>query len=118
MTRPNNLCPRQRAKKNLSELGGCDRLVIITSIAMVGKIFGVFMAKPFVKDLSSKQLHIIGWAMNSRGTVELVIALIAFKVRFIDINIYSAIVLMTLITTMMFPFILKAMLKKEPGIMD
>ncbi len=93
-------------------------LIIITCVAIFGKIFGVFITRPFVNDLTSKQLHLIGWAMNSRGAVELVIALIAFKAGFISTTIYSAIILMTLITTIMFPFILKAMLKKEPEIMD
>lgn len=93
-------------------------IIIVTCVAIVGKILGVFLTKPFIKDLSLKQLHLIGWAMNSRGAVELVIALIALNVGFITLNIYSAIVFMTLATTIMFPFILKAMVKTDPKIMD
>jgi len=92
-------------------------LVIIITVGILGKIWGVLLTKPFVKDLSSKQLHLIGWSMNSRGTVDLVIALIALKVGFISASIYSAILIMALFTTLLFPFILKAMIKMHPRIM-
>lgn len=91
-------------------------LIIITIIAIAGKLIGAFLTKPFTK-LTFKQLHLIGWGMNSRGAVELVIALLALKAGLLPLSIYSSIVLMTLITTLSFPFILRIMLKKYPGIM-
>lgn len=86
-------------------------------IAFVGKIFGTLIVKP-VSSLSLKQLYYVGWAMNSRGAAELVIALIAFQFGLIPIEIFSALVTMALITTLIFPFVLSRGIKKNVGLMD
>ncbi|MBU2561524.1 MAG: cation:proton antiporter [Nanoarchaeota archaeon] len=91
-------------------------LIIITLVAIAGKLIGVFLIKPF-SHFSWKQLHIIGWGMNSRGAVELVIALLALKVGLLSKPLYSTIVLMTLITTLLFPFVLKHLIKNDHHIM-
>ncbi|MCK5177550.1 MAG: cation:proton antiporter [Candidatus Aenigmarchaeota archaeon] len=90
---------------------------LILVIAISGKIIGVLFAKPFV-NLSLKQIHLVGWAMNSRGAIELGLVFIAFKFELIDVNIYSALVLTALVTTLIFPFIIKKMIKSDPKIMD
>jgi Kef-type K+ transport system membrane component KefB len=51
-------------------------LVATVAIAFSGKIVGCLLIKP-VSHLSLKQLYYVGWAMNSRGAAELVIALAA-----------------------------------------
>lgn len=89
----------------------------IILIAIIGKLFGTFLAKPFV-NFSYKQLHLIGWAMNSRGAIELALALIAFRSGLIDQFIYSSLILMALVTTIFFPFIISYMIKKNSNIMD
>jgi Kef-type K+ transport system membrane component KefB len=91
-------------------------IIAITLTAIVGKLIGVLVVKPF-SHLSWKQLHLIGWGMNSRGAVELVIAFMALKAGLLTTPIYSAIVVMTLITTLMFPFVLRYLIKKDPKIM-
>ncbi|NQU78937.1 cation:proton antiporter [Candidatus Woesearchaeota archaeon] len=91
-------------------------IIIITITAIAGKLLGVLLTKPFSK-LSWKQLHLIGWAMNSRGAVELVIALLALRAGLLTPMLYSAILIMTIITTLMFPIILRKMIKKHPHIM-
>ncbi len=92
-------------------------IIIIIIIAIAGKILGAIMTKPFT-ELKLKQLYLVGWGMNSRGAVGLAIVLIAFKFGLIDTNIYSSLVLMALATTLLFPFFLKRMIKKEPHLMD
>lgn len=92
-------------------------IIIIIIIAIAGKILGAIVTKPFTK-LKLKQLYLIGWGMNSRGAVGLAIVLIAFKFGLIDTNIYSSLVLMALVTTLLFPFFLRRMIKKEPHLMD
>jgi Kef-type K+ transport system membrane component KefB len=91
-------------------------LLAITSVAIIGKIVGVMLVKPFTH-LSWKQLHLIGWGMNSRGAVELVIALLALKAGLLTVPLYSSIVVMTIITTLIFPLVLRYMIKKDPHIM-
>lgn len=91
-------------------------VIAITITAIAGKMLGVLLTKPFSR-LSWKQLHLIGWGMNSRGAVELVIAFMALKAGLLTTPIYSAIVVMTLITTLTFPFVLKYLVKKYPKVM-
>lgn len=92
-------------------------LVVATIfLALIGKLIGALIAKPF-STLSLKQLYYVGWAMNSRGAAELVIALIAFQYGLIPVEIYSALVAMSIVTTLVFPPILARGIKKDPGLM-
>ena len=64
-------------------------LAAIIGVAIAGKLIGSFLTKPFTK-FSWKQLHLIGWAMNSRGAVEMALALIAFRTGLLPADIYSS----------------------------
>ena len=86
-------------------------------IAIGGAIVGVLFIKPF-SSLNFKQLYIVGWAMSSKGSVELVIALLARKYGLVSPEIFSTLVAMAIITTLAFPFILAREIKKNPLIMD
>ena len=55
--------------------------------------------------------------MNSRGAAELVIALIAVQYGLIPLEIFSALVAMSLITTLTFPPVLAKGIRKNPGLM-
>lgn len=92
-------------------------VLIVIIIAIIGKLLGSLMAKPFTS-FSYKQIHLIGWAMNSRGAVEIALALIAFKNNLIPAEVYSTLVIMALVTTMIFPFVLIRDIKKYADIMD
>jgi len=92
-------------------------LLIIIFIAIAGKIIGTLLTKPFTR-LRLKQLYLVGWGMNSRGAVELVIAFLAFKIDLIPTYIYSSLIIMALITTLIFPFFVTRIVKKEPKIME
>lgn len=91
-------------------------LIIILIIAITGKIIGSLIAKPFTH-LTWKQLYLVGWGMNSRGAIELALVLLAYQAGLIERDVYSSLVIMALVTTLLFPFILKRMLKKNPDIM-
>lgn len=91
-------------------------LLIIIIAALAGKILGSMIAKPFTK-LNSRQLILVGWGMNSRGAIELAIAYLALQSGLISLNIYSSLIIMALSSTIIFPFIIKKMIKKHPQIM-
>ena len=91
-------------------------VILVLVVATAGKIIGALVAKPLT-DLSWKQSYLVGWGMNSRGAVELVIAEIARMSGLISSELYSAIVIMAVFTTMLFPVILRAMIKKDRKIM-
>jgi Kef-type K+ transport system membrane component KefB len=92
-------------------------LVATVIIAFLGKIVGCIITKPFSR-LSMKQLYYTGWAMNSRGAAELVIALAARQFGLIPLDVFSALVAMSIITTLTFPPILARGIRKNPGLMD
>jgi Kef-type K+ transport system membrane component KefB len=56
--------------------------------------------------------------MNSRGAAELVIALIAMQYNLISLEIFSALVAMSIVTTLIFPPFLARGIKKNPGLMN
>ncbi len=89
--------------------------ILITAI--IGKIAGTMFTKPFV-NLSLQQLHLVGWGLNSRGVMELVLAHIALTANLISTELYSAIVFMAIATTLLFPFAFRAIIKRNPNIMN
>jgi Kef-type K+ transport system membrane component KefB len=92
-------------------------LVATVVIAFSGKILGCLLIKPFSR-LTLKQLYYTGWAMNSRGAAELVIALAAKQLGLIPLEVFSALVAMSLITTLAFPPVLARGIRKNPGLMN
>jgi len=92
-------------------------LVATVVIAFSGKLLGCMLIKPLSR-LTLKQLYYTGWAMNSRGAAELVIALAAKQLGLIPLEVFSALVAMSLITTLAFPPVLARGIKKNPGLMD
>ena len=86
-------------------------------IAFFGKMIGTLIIKP-ISTLSWKQLYYVGWAMNSRGAAELVIALIAMQYGLISLEIFSALVAMSIVTTLIFPPVLARGIRRNPGLMD
>jgi len=103
---------------DLSTLFSNTPIILVTiSIAFFGKMIGTLIIKP-VSTLSWKQLYYIGWAMNSRGAAELVIALIAMQYGLIPLEIFSALVAMSIVTTLIFPPVLARGIKRNPGLMD
>jgi len=98
-------------------LSNIPMIAVTVIIASVGKIVGTLIVKP-VSSLSWKQLYYVGWGMNSRGAAELVIALIAVQYGLISPEMFSALVSMSLITTLILPPILARGIKKNPGLME
>ncbi len=92
-------------------------MIAAVLIAIGGAIVGVLLVKPF-SSLNPKQLYIVGWAMSSKGSVELVIAMLARNYGLISPEIFSALVAMAIITTLAFPFVLTREIKKNPLIMN
>ncbi|MCD6403977.1 MAG: cation:proton antiporter [Nanoarchaeota archaeon] len=85
-------------------------------IAFIGKIVGTMAIKPLSR-LGWKQLYVIGWAMNSRGAVELVIALMALGNGLLPLEAFSVLVVTSLVTTLTFPFVLEKEIRKDPKLL-
>jgi Kef-type K+ transport system membrane component KefB len=92
-------------------------LVIIVGVAIIGKIAGTLLTKPFTK-ISVSKLYLVGWGMNSRGAVELALAFIAFKSGLLPVNVYSGLIIMAMVTTLIFPVFFTRIVRRSPKIME
>lgn len=92
-------------------------LFIVLVVSTAGQLLGTFLSKPISK-LKFKQLFLVGWGMNSKGVVELAIAFVAFQAGILPVNLYSALVVTALVSTILFQIIIFKMVRKYPGIMN
>ncbi len=91
--------------------------IIVVVVATLSKIVGAVLATPFTS-LNLRQTHLVGWGLNSRGAIELIIAEVALQNNLIPIEIYSALVFMALVTTLMFPFVMKLIIGYDKKILN
>lgn len=101
----------------LAVLDNFKIFIMLLTIAIIGKLLGSLFVKPFTK-LKTKQLALIGWGLNSRGAIELIIIEIARNAGLINSEIYSSLVMVAILTTFLFPFIVRSYIKKWPQIMN
>ncbi|MBN1385736.1 cation:proton antiporter [Candidatus Woesearchaeota archaeon] len=92
-------------------------LTVILVVALAGKIGAAFLAKPFTS-LSFRQLHFVGWAMNTRGTAELVLAEAARLIGLISAEVYSMIIFVAIVTTLLVPLVLKHIIGVDHKMLD
>ncbi len=92
-------------------------ILLFLAVAIISKILGALLAVPFT-DLTINQATIIGWAGCSRAAIELVIIDIARTTGLIPLEIYSSLVITSIISTLIFPIAIKHMIKKNPNIMQ
>lgn len=89
--------------------------VILFAIAVAGKIGGGFIGAR-LSGFSNKESSFIGYIMNGRGMVELVIATIGLEMGLVDTNLFSVIVAIAFITTLMAPVLARFSFAKIPKI--
>ncbi len=92
-------------------------VLLMIAIAMSGKIIGTFLTKHWTH-FRNEQLWVIGWGMNSRGAIGLALSIIALQMGLLTKPLYSGIVIMALTTTLVFPFALTHLIKKDPKVMN
>jgi len=75
-------------------------VILIISVACIGKIFGCGIAARFAGMTWNKALS-VGVGMNARGAMEIVLGLIAFQNGIITEKLFVALVIMAMITSVM-----------------
>ncbi|MFC6323954.1 cation:proton antiporter [Companilactobacillus baiquanensis] len=99
---------------NISFKGLQNDIIFIISliiIAIIGKqIGGALGAKLF--HLSWNESNIVGAGMVSRGEMALVVANVALGAKLIDQNHYTAMIVVTVVTTIIAPLILKIFIQR------
>jgi len=81
-------------------------LIGVLLVSFISKILGGYFGGR-VSGMNPLKSMTLGFGLNARGIMELVIANIALKNKIIDISIFSILVLMGMLTTFVTPFFLK-----------
>ncbi len=91
---------------NLLSINNIYLLIVVIVASFISKILGGYLGGRLAKLSDIKSLT-LGVGLNARGIMELVIANIALQNGFIDISLFSILVLMGIITTVVTPLLLK-----------
>jgi len=86
-------------------------LLWITAIAFTGLIGGS-MIGAHASGFTWREGWTIGWGLNAKGDVELAVATLALNAKILTIEIYSVIILMALITTIVSPIVFRRLLEQ------
>ncbi len=90
-------------------------LIFLTLIAVLTKVVGCYIPAR-LQGMSKEDSTIIGFGMSPRGEVAMIVALIGLDATVIGQDIYTAIVIMALITTILTPLVLRNWLYKKQSI--
>ncbi len=92
---------------DFGSLGSAPLLVgALLAVAVVGKVAGCYMGARLAR-LTHQEGTIIGVGMMSRGEVALVVAAAGLQAGVVDDKLFSAAIVMTLVTTVATPILLK-----------
>lgn len=91
---------------NLLSINNIYLLLVVIAASFISKILAGYLGGKLAH-LSDIKSITLGVGLNARGIMELVIANIALQNGFIDISLFSILVLMGIITTVVTPFLLK-----------
>ena len=96
------------------KLGSINNILLlfaILAVSFLSKIIGGYIGGR-ISLLGHRQSLTLAYGMNARGIMELVIANIAFREGFINVEVFSMLVIMGLVTTLSTPFLLKYSFKR------
>ncbi len=89
--------------------------IALTIIALAGKLIGSVIGNYFCNEPLSEGI-LIGWGLNARGATELFTVLIAKNQGIISQDIFSAVVFMALVTTIISPIVFNYLVLKGYGV--
>ena len=100
-------------KVDLWALTGWQLPTLVIGVAMLGKLLGCYTGAR-VGGLSHWEGVAIGFGMNARGAMELIVALIGLSLGLLTAEMYSTIVLVAVVTSFLAPLLLRAVIGKVP----
>jgi Kef-type K+ transport system membrane component KefB len=96
------------------ELGALNDFALVAGlivVAVVSKVGAGYGAARLMQ-LTSREALSVGVIMNARGVVGMVVASIAYRAELVDQALFSALLLVGIVTTAITPLLLKPALKK------
>ena len=87
-------------------------VMIVLAIGTIGKVGGSWLGGKMA-GMTNKESLAIGWAMNARGVMEIILGLIAFQAGLISENLFVALVVLALLTSMTSGAFVQKILKRR-----
>ena len=87
-------------------------LTALTVVAVLTKVIGCYIPAK-LQGMSHKDASIVGFGMSPRGEVAMIVALIGLNAGLIKQDIYVSLVLMSLLTTIITPIVLRNWIYKK-----
>ena len=81
-------------------------LIALTIVAVLTKVIGCYIPAK-LQGMSHKDASVVGWGMSPRGEVAMIVALLGLNAGLIKQDIYVSLVLMSLLTTIITPIVLR-----------
>jgi Kef-type K+ transport system membrane component KefB len=83
---------------NLIENFSFSLVVLVIALATVGKLVGAVLGA-YMGGLDVRSSFVVGFGMNARGAMEIVLSTLAFKAGIIGDHLYTALIVMALVTS-------------------
>ncbi|MBI3117191.1 MAG: cation:proton antiporter [Candidatus Hydrogenedentes bacterium] len=88
------------------------RVLLVLVLATIGKVVGCGLGAYF-SGMGKRESWAVGFAMNARGAMEIILGLLALEANFISERMFVALVVMALVTSMTAALMMKFILKLE-----
>jgi Kef-type K+ transport system membrane component KefB len=101
-------------RMDLTVLTRSDVLLVglaMLTVAIVGKFAGVYAGARLTK-LSRWEALALGAGLNSRGVIEVVVAMVGLRLGILSVEIYTIIVLIAIVTSVLAPPILRTAMRR------
>lgn len=98
---------------DLWQLTGWQLPLLVIGVAVAGKLAGCYLGGRLGR-LSHWESLALGFGMNARGAMELIVALIGLSLGLLTQEMYSTIVLVAVVTSFMAPILLRWALPRIP----
>ena len=100
-------------KVDLWQLSGWQLPLLVIAVAVAGKLGGCYLGGRLGR-LSHWESLAIGFGMNARGAMELIVALIGLTLGLLTQEMYSTIVMVAVVTSFMAPLLLRWAVPRLP----
>jgi nucleotide-binding universal stress UspA family protein len=94
---------------DLWQMSGWELPLLVIGVAVAGKLVGCYVGGRLGR-LSHWESLAVGFGMNARGAMELIVALIGLSLGLLTAEMYASIVLVAVVTSFMAPILLRVAL--------
>ncbi len=92
-------------------------VLLLLLISCIGKICGAGLGAR-LGGMPAKEALAVGFGMNARGAMEMILASIALEYRLIDERVFVALIVMALVTSMLSAPVLQRLMKQPPSMSE